>query len=270
MPTFSGTTGNDTMDYRTYSNAPPAGWPDTQIWLNLNGLAGNDTIRGSAYNDGIDGGDGADTLYGYAGNDSLTGGAGIDNLYGGDGNDTLHGGTENDNLYGEAGNDWLWGDDGNDYAEGGAGNDTFVGGAGNDRMFGQAGDDIFFGDAGGDVMDGGAGSDRMWGGAGNDQYQFNAQGFDVINDGVTDTGSARAETTYDTDLLIVSYTDADWNLDRVGDNLRIFSQADAADGTLSSSVVIENFFLGGHYVVENLAVANGTGPIYDLTSLLAA
>jgi Ca2+-binding RTX toxin-like protein len=163
----------------------------------------------------------------------------------------------------------VWGDAGNDYAEGGDGNDTFVGGAGNDTMFGQAGSDDFFGDTGADVMDGGAGNDRMWGGTGNDQYQFNSQGFDVVNDGATNTGSTRTETTYDTDTLFVSYAASDCFLDRVGDNLRIFSYSDAADGILNGSVVIENFFLGGHYVVENLVVANGAGPTYDLTFLLA-
>lgn len=48
MPTFNGTTGNDNMDYRTYAVSPGAGWPENQIWLNLNGLAGNLFLRGCA------------------------------------------------------------------------------------------------------------------------------------------------------------------------------------------------------------------------------
>jgi Ca2+-binding RTX toxin-like protein len=53
----------------------------------MQGLAGNDTLRG---------GDLADSLDGGAGNDSLEGGAGNDSLAGGTGNDTLNGGTGND------------------------------------------------------------------------------------------------------------------------------------------------------------------------------
>jgi Ca2+-binding RTX toxin-like protein len=156
--------------------------------------------------------------------------------------------------------------------EGGAGNDVFVGGIGNDRMFGQANDDQFFGDAGLDTMDGGAGSDRLWGGAGNDQYQYDGQGIDYINDGVTDTGTARADATYDTaDKLFVTYTDADLGYQQVGDDLWFFSLADYAnDNAVDNAVIIEDFFQGGHYVVETLYAANGAGGSYDLPSLLAA
>jgi Ca2+-binding RTX toxin-like protein len=78
----------------------------------VDGLAGNDTLRG---------GDGKDTLYGNLGNDTLHGGNGDDILYGGEGNDT---------LYGEVGNDILRGGLGNDRLEGGKGNDVYLFGRG--------------------------------------------------------------------------------------------------------------------------------------------
>jgi Ca2+-binding RTX toxin-like protein len=53
----------------------------------VDGLAGNDTLRG---------GDGNDTLFGNLGNDTLEGGAGNDTLHGGLGNDRLEGGKGND------------------------------------------------------------------------------------------------------------------------------------------------------------------------------
>lgn len=271
MPTRNGTNNSETIDLRGETSAPPSGWPEHQTWWQIYALGGNDIVHGSAYNDLIEGGDGIDTLYGYDGHDGLYGGAGADILYGGNGDDSLYGGDDADQLYGGAGDDWLTGGAGNDYAEGDAGNDTFVGGAGNDTMFGQAGDDIFFGDAGADILDGGAGSDRLWAGAGNDQYQYNGQGFDYINDGVTNTGAARADTTYDTsDALIVSYTDTDLGYSRVGDDLWFFSWADYSNNSnVGNAVIVEDFFLGGHNVVEYLVTANGAGSTYDLTTLLA-
>ncbi len=100
--------------------------------LVVNGLAGDDTIAGSAGLAAlialtIDGGDGNDTLTGGDGNDTLLGGPGADTLVGGDGNDTLTGGT---------------------------GNDVHQGGAGDDRMIWNNGDNT-------DVMDGEAGADRV-------------------------------------------------------------------------------------------------------------
>lgn len=50
-------------------------------------LRGNDTINGTAYDDGLNGYQGADVLNGNAGNDLLTGGAGNDTLNGGAGTD---------------------------------------------------------------------------------------------------------------------------------------------------------------------------------------
>jgi hypothetical protein len=267
MPTRNGTINGETIDLRNETSTPPAGWPATQAWWQVYAMGGNDTVHGSAYNDYIEGGDGNDTLNGYNGNDYLSGGAGTDILNGGNGDDSLYGGADVDNLYGGAGNDWLTGDAGNDYMEGGAGNDVFVGGIGNDTMFGQANDDQFFGDAGLDTMDGGAGNDRLWGGSGNDVYQYDGQGIDYVNDGVTNTGSPRTDATFDTgDRLIVSYSDSEIYFESTAgtNNLVITTVADAADGTISNGVIIQDYFLGGHYVIDILQTANGAYSLPDL------
>lgn len=267
MPTRNGTNNGEIIDLRGETSTPPAGWPEHQAWWSVYAMGGNDTVYGSAHNDWVEGGDGTDTLYGFNGNDMLDGGNGDDLLVAGNGDDSLYGGAGDDDLYGDSGDDWLTGDAGNDYMEGGIGNDTFVGGAGNDIMFGQAGDDVFFADAGADIMDGGAGNDRLWGGAGNDQYQFNGQGIDFINDGVTNTGTPRTDAVFDTaDRLIVSYTSSEiefYNLPGSND-LLITSSNDTADGLIDNGVVIENYFAGGHYVVELLQTADG---VYDLTAI---
>lgn len=271
MPTRTGTDAANTIDLRNETSTPPAGWPEHQAWWTVYALGGNDTVYGSAHNDWIEGGAGNDVLRGYNGNDNLEGDAGIDNLYGGNGDDRLEGGADDDNLYGEAGVDWLDGGDGNDWLEGGANNDVLIGGAGIDTMLGGTGDDESFGDAGDDIMLGEAGTDRLWGNSGNDEYWFNGQGFDIINDGVTNGGTARTDSTFDVeDILIVSYADSDLGIEQDGNDLVFYSLADAADSVLSSAVTIKDFFLGGHFVVEYVFTSNGTGPGYDLTGLLAA
>ena len=57
----------------------------------------NDTITGTAKNDGI--------LFGMGGDDTIYGLAGNDIMYGGSGNDTLDGGVGTDTMYGGLGND---------------------------------------------------------------------------------------------------------------------------------------------------------------------
>ncbi|MEZ6059238.1 MAG: calcium-binding protein [Planctomycetaceae bacterium] len=90
--------------------------------LDVNGLAGDDTIRalgsvGSLISLDFDGGDGNDRLFGSDAADILRGGAG---------NDTIVGGKGDDFMYGDAGDDVLiWNNgDNSDFMEGGDGNDT--------------------------------------------------------------------------------------------------------------------------------------------------
>ena len=90
--------------------------------LVFNGLDGNDKIDASGLNLSqinlqIDGG---------AGNDTITGSAGADMLFGGDGNDVITGGAGNDVAFLGAGDDkFVWNPgDGSDVVEGQDGNDT--------------------------------------------------------------------------------------------------------------------------------------------------
>lgn len=69
------------------------------------GLAGNDSLEGSRYDDELYGDDGEDTLVGDAGMDVLQGGAGDDLIYGEDGADLITGGAGNDRLWGDADSD---------------------------------------------------------------------------------------------------------------------------------------------------------------------
>ena len=95
----------------------------------------DNTIKGTAGFDIIDGFYGNDTLKGQGGDDVIFGCHGDDKLYGGDGDDSLLGEEGNDRLIGGAGNDYMVGGDGNDifYAQDGA--DTLNLGAGNDTVY---------------------------------------------------------------------------------------------------------------------------------------
>jgi CubicO group peptidase (beta-lactamase class C family) len=109
------------------------------------------------------------TLNGLAGNDTLRGASRQANvLFGNEGNDQLYGGRQDDVLNGGSGNDRLKGDRGNDLLVGGSGDDHLWGGEGDDRLKGSSGNDRLFGDAGNDYLDGGFGLDRLDGGKGND------------------------------------------------------------------------------------------------------
>ena len=164
----------------------------------------------------------------------------------------------NDIVKGSAYTDFLWGDGGNDTLYGNAGNDVLLGGDGNDTNYGGAGDDCIYDGAGADILDGGAGDDLLWGGAGNDTYRFYAgYGLDVINDDKSPTGA----TGYGggTDVLRFGYTDANTFIG-IGDpgdnNLYITTYTDMADGVMDAGVVIENFFLGGNNVIEQLITSD--------------
>ncbi|RYG89274.1 MAG: calcium-binding protein [Alphaproteobacteria bacterium] len=195
MPTYSGTSGNDTI---TGSSG------DDFIY----GLAGNDILNGGGGNDYLEGGDFGDTLDGGTGQDTLVGGGGsdtyyVDNVFDsvvelvGEGTAdkvfssvsyTLSSNVERLELtgtaitgignslgnlmIGNASNNLLQGEDGSDTLYGGAGNDTLQGGTGTiDQLYGEAGNDILQGQDGNDILNGGADSDELYGGAGADQLR---------------------------------------------------------------------------------------------------
>ena len=93
----------------------------------IQGLDGDDQLRGGGCND---------TLNGNAGNDWLNGNQGDDTLRGGQGNDTIYGGQGNDTIYGDLGDDQLFGDlDDDAYVyRHGDGKDTISDSGGNDQI----------------------------------------------------------------------------------------------------------------------------------------
>jgi Ca2+-binding RTX toxin-like protein len=189
--TYSGTAGNDVLDFTNLAALSGS-------TLTVNGLAGDDRIVGSLYNNNI--------LNGGVGNDTIIGARGADIVEGGSGNDYMDGGTNS--TFGYAYGDTV------SYANelaavrvdlavttaqdtGGSGFDTILnfenlrGSAFNDKLFGDnlgnrleglAGDDAIDGRGGNDLLDGGTGNDTVLGGDGNDTIT-DAAGDDVLDGG---------------------------------------------------------------------------------------
>lgn len=182
----SGTSGDD--DYVLSTNEADS----------IDGLAGNDRLRGRGGDDDINGGDGADFIFGEAGNDTILGGDGNDIIFGNEGDDVilgeggndtllggadadvLNGGVGSDTLLGEAGDDVIFGEDDADYLVGGAGNDILFGDDGDDYVIGDDGDDALSGGSGNDFLVGGTGNDLLGGGDGDDEMHGEA-GNDIFN-----------------------------------------------------------------------------------------
>jgi len=165
-----GTSGDDTLIAAASGEA---------FWIE--GLGGNDFLRGGSGYDTLDGGAGADTMEGGGGNDTYivdnasdviteTGASydfvrtsvsyvlpsGIENLtYTGTGNFSGTGNEIHNLIKGGQNNDTLVGNAGDDHLIGGGGSDTLIGGIGND---------IYDGVDAGDVLIEGAGEgrDAVW------------------------------------------------------------------------------------------------------------
>jgi Ca2+-binding RTX toxin-like protein len=133
----------------------------------LEGLGGNDTIRGGLGNDRLDGGAAIDTAdysdKGLAVSVALNGASAVVVSVGGVAEDTI---SNFENLRGGTKNDVLTGDGNANQLEGGSGNDTLNGQANND------------------ILTGGLGIDTLTGGLGADRFQFLSflGGADVITD----------------------------------------------------------------------------------------
>jgi Ca2+-binding RTX toxin-like protein len=130
-------------DVLLMGNAPQA--------INVDGLAGNDTISGTGFADTIAGGAGDDELRGGDGNDAIDDIYGNNLVYGGRGNDQIHSGGA---VHGDAGNDTILGNNADDWLEGGVGNDSIQAIGGNDTIAIGAADGL-------DVISGGAGTDTL-------------------------------------------------------------------------------------------------------------
>lgn len=167
---IQGHDGHDRID----AAALPAGQN-----ISIIGHGGNDTLRGGAGDDALDGFDGNDSIDGGAGFDQMHGFAGNDTIIGGGGGpvaprgDWLFGGTGDDSLTG-SGRGWVIGEDGNDTLVAGGGDDLLNGGLGQDSITGAAGFQWIIGDGG---------DDRLSGGADFDLFEFDdGWGNDVITD----------------------------------------------------------------------------------------
>jgi Ca2+-binding RTX toxin-like protein len=95
---YTSTFGGVTADLSTGVVSGAAG-NDTLVGIEaLSGSSYNDTLRGDAQGNWIDGSEGFDSLYGNAGNDGLVGGTGNDLLDAGLGADFLAGGADQDTF----------------------------------------------------------------------------------------------------------------------------------------------------------------------------
>ena len=215
MATFTGTAGNDVL--------PPVGGNNSGADT-MEGLRGNDTLRG---------GTGSDTLEGEAGDDLLDGGSGADTFRGGAGTDLVsyyggavavqvnltnnvnHGGdAEGDNfqdaieiVHGSLFADTLLGLASAQTLRGLAGNDVLRGQAGDDGLEGGDGDDQLDGGDGADTLAGGAGADRLFGGAGTDTVSYADSGGGVslnLATNVNRYGTAEGDRFLDHIALAIS------------------------------------------------------------------
>ena len=172
-------------------------------------LAGNDTIKGSAFDDVLTGGAGNNTIDGGAGSDTVSyqGAANISGHFSWGIGVDLEIGTVNINHVniGGVGNTYqtdtlisleniIGSNAQNSLGLGhvGSGGDVLSGTAGDNKIYGMGGNDTIDGRGGNDTLDGGSGDDLIYAGKGNNTV-IGGDGFDTIdfssNDAVT-TGKA--------------------------------------------------------------------------------
>ncbi|SFH98104.1 calcium-binding protein [Albimonas pacifica] len=134
----------------------------------LRGRHGDDEIHGKLGGDRLSGDDGGDLIYGNRGVDVIYGAAGDDEIYGGVGGDLVYGGDDDDEIHGDVGSDSLEGGAGADVVFGDGGRDSIAGGEGDDVLYGGKRHDRIVGEAGDDAAYGGNGRDSIFGDAGDD------------------------------------------------------------------------------------------------------
>ena len=217
--------GGAGMDTMSYSGSDGAVTVDLEAGTGKRGHAEGDVIvdvenvRGSGYEDVLEGNDGGNRLSGGGGDDRLSGRGGDDVLEGGAGADQLDGGAGVDTVS-YSGSDgrvtvYLWkgaGEGG--HAEGDviAGVENVVGSGYGDVLGGDDGGNRLDGGDGDDVLDGGAGADRLDGGAGVDTVSYSESDKAVtvyLWKGAGEGGHAEGDVIVDVENVVGSgYGDA--------------------------------------------------------------
>ena len=268
------------------NSATQGGAPINYTITNVENIVGTnfqDTIRGDAQTNILQGGLSRDLLYGNGGVDTLLGEAGNDTMFGGTGDDTLDGGADNDRLIGDAGNDSFVGGAGVDivdYRNYGVGTqginiDMLTGGTDNygdtdsfngdvENLYGSYRDDIVFGTTAGnyiyayegnDTLHGRDGNDRLYGAQGNDSLYGDAgndsldgsTGNDTLDGGV---GNDTIHGGDDNDRLIGGDGNDSLYGDKQNDTLSGGKGDDIIDGGLNTDTVDYADALGSGVTVD--------------------
>ncbi len=244
------TVGNGSMIVKNYSGAlnikgtsePIVGGLDidnSTADTVINGTDYDDTLRNSASNVRMYGGDGDDYFYNNGGSNItisggsgrntiensyakyilLNGGSDVDSIYGNNDYATVRAGGGNDIIIGNHWRSVLNGEDGNDLISlttywydtiaGGAGDDTIMAGGSEHSVNGGDGNDLISLDGGSLTVLGGAGNDTIYGSSEeNHLYQYRSgDGNDIIfgvnaNDTVTITGADYTASTVGSSVVL--------------------------------------------------------------------
>jgi Ca2+-binding RTX toxin-like protein len=204
----------------------------------LTGNSGNNRLTGAAGNDTLDGGSGADTMLGGTGNDiyvvNVTADVVTENA--GEGTDTVRSSVT-----------WTLGSNLENLTLLSTGVINGTGNALANSLVGNSAANVLTGAAGNDVLDGGAGNDTLAGGTGADAYLFGrGWGVDTVQENDT-TAGVTDEVLFGAGIAL-----ADTTFTRSGNNLQV------AIAGASDRLVVQNWYLGSQYQVEQFRYADGS------------
>ena len=217
-------------------------------YLTLRGTAAiNGT--GNSLNNVFRGNSAANVFTGGAGNDIYVVGAG----------DTVVEAASAGTDYIQADVSWTLGDNLENLELKGTGATHGAGNALNNTLTGNSASNVLTGNAGNDTLDGAGGADTLLGGTGADVYRFGVgYGVDTVQENDATTG------VKDAIAFAGTVNQADVQFRRVGNNLEMSMRS------TSDKLVVQNWYLGGQYHVEEFRFANGTLLDTQVQSLAAA
>jgi Ca2+-binding RTX toxin-like protein len=232
------------------------------------GLSGT----GNALNNYLIGNSAANTLTGGAGNDILDGQAGADTLVGGLGDDGYIVDNASDVIAENVGEgidrvssalSWTLGANVENLTLSGAGSINGTGNSLSNWLTGNAGSNVLSGLDGNDRLDGGVGNDTLVGGLGSDVYMFGkTYGVDTVQENDASAG-VKDRVEFGTGIAT-----GDTSFVRSGNDLQVLI-AGTAD-----KLVLQNWYLGNSYHVEEFAYKDGTvltdAQVQGLVSAMAA